>query len=784
MTNQNTNGKKKFPPSSNLESAPNAEQFNQGLAPGSSGQATSRLADHPQWREYLHSRHILEPAIAASARVEYSDYYGQTCLVWNEKRRDGSRGARRRRFIDPPLINGRQYGKSIWFKNEKTDEPFHYVGALDDLKRAIAGAGGLLHIVEGEIDVWSLYAMGLPNTIGIYGISNIPPDIASLLDELGVSKFVYFADNDDAGMRGASRWRALLDQSGWPGQGDYRRFEGSGIPEKGDANDLLCHYFSDITAARAALKAIPRFEPNIERETADKPASPIDYDDERWAPVKEAIRSALGIEVFNRKGFSKNFRCLLPHHEDQEPSAAWNKSGFYKCFGCEVVLNAKDTADLLNIDWRSLITPQPQRVSSTHIDLDSAPGTDVETAPLAFEQVPDSWLRTSNKFYTQTATTLLHFALCACRTGPLAEGFLTDEFIAASRPFGCNLKADTIKKYFKAEVFKDDTNPFFGKVDPSDDSRIWNCKFRLRPPADIKRRLAHDIRLRVYEEKFAEQRDTVIGFEIFVEALSGSEFPKSLKSALEPLYREQKARFDSLINRCERLIAGYLADLDDLAATPLPDWAIDKPCEMTALLARAIYDADPEDRSKAEWKRLLGISKSNVSAVLKRAGILRTSYTIREAVDSQRQAKERAHDLGAKIVSVDIDGSPQRYDAAIDLPEGSVVTLQPPAKHQIVSDEKQTVIAPAKTRTDSAANIPNKRTDNMRKPGNWHKPRWDPQFVYWELVKACCLLHGYEVKLDIGIHDPRTGEVWTNPTLEDVIGLIIGESAVVTPDTS
>ena len=85
-------------------------------------------------RENLSSRHILEPAIAAGAWIECSDYYERNCLVWHEKRRDGSRGARRRRFIDPPVIEGRQYGKTIWFDGEKTDEPFHYVGTLDELK--------------------------------------------------------------------------------------------------------------------------------------------------------------------------------------------------------------------------------------------------------------------------------------------------------------------------------------------------------------------------------------------------------------------------------------------------------------------------------------------------------------------------------------------------------------------------------------------------------------------------------------------------------------------------
>ena len=63
----------------------------------------------------------------------------------------------------------------------------------------------------------------------------------------------------------------------------------------------------------------------------------------------------------------------------------------------------------------------------------------------------------------------------------------------------------------------------------------------------------------------------------------------------------------------------------------------------------------------------------------------------------------------------------------------------------------------------------------MERPGNRYKPGWDPQFIYWELVKACCLLHEYKVKEGVGIYNPRTGEIWTNPTLYELVGLITGE---------
>lgn len=57
------------------------------------GRFKTPVADHPQWRDYLGKRRILEPVIAAGTWVERETYTGQDILVWREKRRDGSLGA-------------------------------------------------------------------------------------------------------------------------------------------------------------------------------------------------------------------------------------------------------------------------------------------------------------------------------------------------------------------------------------------------------------------------------------------------------------------------------------------------------------------------------------------------------------------------------------------------------------------------------------------------------------------------------------------------------------------
>ncbi len=137
--------------------------------------------------------------------------------------------------------------------------------------------------------------------------------------------------------------------------------------------------------------------------------------------------------------------------------------------------------------------------------------------------------------------------------------------------------------------------------------------------------------------------------------------------------------------------------------------------------------------------------------------------------------------MGAKIIAAQVDGIHGAYDAALDISPNSAVILQPTARLEIVSDEKQNIRAPAKSSSAPAEESAPPRADNMEKPGNWTKSSWDPQFIYWELVKACCLLHGYEALDVIGIVNPETGEVWTNPTLDELISLITGEAPAAEP---
>ena len=698
-------------------------------------------------------------------------------LVWRKKRRDGSPGATRRRLLAPVSSNGKGPKVKWQTPDEKSDEPFYCAGSLDELKRQIATAGGLLNIVEGEVDVWSLHTLDILNVIGTYSATTIPDDIASILDELGAGRIIYFADNDSSGDAGAAKLAARLLASRWGGKAEYRKITGPGIGYKGDVNDLLCHHHPNLAAARAALDALPAFLPQIASEPAHHISVPSGDSDPRWDPVKDAVRNTLGVIDYNRKGFSKkHFRCPDPQHEDLGPSANWHRDGFCHCFGCGKDFNAKEMAEFLDIPWRALLAKQRQILPSDTIDLNAAPrDPEAASAPPSGNEPPDSLLRLSNRYYSTMHSALYYYAARLRSAALLPEAFSVQEFIDAARALGCELKERAIYDNFE-EARHGDDHPFFAKFDPSNGARSWNRKFRLRPAEDIQDRLLHCISFRVYEEEFQSDRDTIIGFEVFAEAPLGSESAKALETALEPLLERQKQRYERLARKCEEIITHCEADLADLRTTPLPlDWKIRKKSDLPAGKAHAIFEADGVKRSRSQWAELLGISKGSVGKVLERAGIKRTPVMKTVTATSKRDLLSKARKEQARIMRVETDEGSQRFDAAMEIKGEVTATLQPTAEHELISRE-QPDIRPTPARSQAAPELESRseRAGNMEKPGKWRKASWDPQFQYWELVKISRLKHGYEVKEGVGIYDPETGEIWHNPSFDDLVRLITG----------
>ena len=161
--------------------------------------------------------------------------------------------------------------------------------------------------------------------------------------------------------------------------------------------------------------------------------------------------------------------------------------------------------------------------------------------------------------------------------------------------------------------------------------------------------------------------------------------------------------------------------------------------------------------------------------VLELAGIKRTPVIKKVTATSKRDLLSKARKEQARIMRVETDEGSQRFDAAMDITGEVTATLQPTAEHELISHEQPEIRpTPARPQTAAAPESDSERAANMEKPGKWRKASWDPQFRYWQLIRICRLKHGYQVKEGVGIYDPETGEIWRNPSFDDLVRLITG----------
>ncbi len=255
-----------------------------------------------------------------------------------------------------------------------------------------------------------------------------------------------------------------------------------------------------ISRARSALEALPAFLPQIESKPVPSIPIPSGDNDPRWDAIKLAVRIALDVHDYNRKGFSKkHFRCPDPQHEDPGPSANWHRDGFCHCFGCGKDFNAKEMAEFLHIPWRALLGGRRQIPSADKIDLNAAPrDSEAASAPPYYNEPPDSLLRLFNRYYSTMRSSLYYNAARLRTAALLPEAFSVQEFIDAARALGCELKERAIYDNFE-EARHGDDHPFTAKFDPSENAQSRDCIFRLRPAEDFQDPLRRSNRFRVYE---------------------------------------------------------------------------------------------------------------------------------------------------------------------------------------------------------------------------------------------------------------------------------------------
>lgn len=220
-----------------------------------------------------------------------------------------------------------------------------------DARAAIAAAGGVAYLANGEPSRLAYQAAGVQNVIATTTSEvTVPTSTPGLLAWLGIRTLLYPVDKDKAGHRSALAWRdALLAVNvtykplDWP---DW-------MPDKADANDAWMALGFDAGAFASLLAGLDaHLLPEPAAATVDELNDYQDTPDELLA----LVMTRLGIQPkYNSAGFTRRaVACPVGQHEHDasRPAAHWHQDGFLHCQKCGQAYSITQLADALGIDWR------------------------------------------------------------------------------------------------------------------------------------------------------------------------------------------------------------------------------------------------------------------------------------------------------------------------------------------------------------------------------------------------------------------------------------------------
>lgn len=214
--------------------------------------------------------------------------------------------------------------KYLWLNDSKA-QYYHAPDLLD----AIAAAGGVLIVANGEPGVLTFHAAGKRNVLCLFGESNIPDGAGELLRSWGVTRVDYYPDLDapitmkdgtvkpPAGLRAARRWHDTLTAVGIV----FNAYDMSihGLPIKGDTNDLWQAVSFDQDAFSAALAACPlAVLPVIETKAQRADDYTYDSGDFPEAFIADVLRALESRAVKRLR--SGDLRLLSPFRDEKRPS--------------------------------------------------------------------------------------------------------------------------------------------------------------------------------------------------------------------------------------------------------------------------------------------------------------------------------------------------------------------------------------------------------------------------------------------------------------------------------
>lgn len=258
---------------------------------------------------------------------------------------------------------------------------------------SIKAAWGKVYIASGEPDVMAFRAAGIKNSLCWFGESSTPETLADDMDKLGVKLICIYPDRDDTGMKWAHTIRERLEGSGIELMCMALPAE---VGTKYDINKLWIDCAFDAAEFNRRLnvcKGIDADELALYAHADHKPASPSvtsALTESKELPprfvdaILADVQSRLAHGKWSGDGWSENFKCVNPAHQDSTPSAGYNRlSHSYRCFACQSEgVGAKQYGEWIGVflkDYYDAPAAAPAAKSSTGAPVSAPPVKSVIT---------------------------------------------------------------------------------------------------------------------------------------------------------------------------------------------------------------------------------------------------------------------------------------------------------------------------------------------------------------------------------------------------------------------
>ena len=239
--------------------------------------------------------------------------------------------------------NKKNGAKYAWLdgKAEKASDLYY----LDDLLLSVQASGGACYLASGEPDLWALRSAGITNALCGFSENTVNSELAEKLQSMGVLNLYIFPDLDKTGKQWAGKVAKAVKDSGI-------ELHCKRLPDRlgvrGDVGLMWQRYTKPAQQFERDLLTLPRWYPSPEKKAAPKRSATYNTYSTGDIPAgyKEPIEQALGVENYDKNGFSNPVLCVF--HDDHRPSAALGQAGLY-CHTCGITYKWNDLSEQLGL---------------------------------------------------------------------------------------------------------------------------------------------------------------------------------------------------------------------------------------------------------------------------------------------------------------------------------------------------------------------------------------------------------------------------------------------------